>query len=127
MTYHKNQQNTLTGHFDMNQQLSLTQVALELAQSTLHTHSFEQLLATVERVIPSDASALLIRQGEQLKPLAINYFGKSDGFTTYLRKKFKQHYIGLELEVNQKFAKNNRFSQDLMQNIKVGLSNTVRL
>ncbi|MGB2076917.1 MAG: GAF domain-containing protein, partial [Pseudoalteromonas tetraodonis] len=55
----------------MNQQLNLTQVALELAQSTLHAHSFEQLLATVERVIPSDASALLIRQGEQLKPLAI--------------------------------------------------------
>ena len=71
MTYYKNQLNTLTGHFDMNQQLNLTQVALELAQSTLHAHSFEQLLATVERVIPSDASALLIRQGEQLKPLAI--------------------------------------------------------
>lgn len=55
----------------MSQQLNLTQVALELAQSTLHAHSFEQLLATVERIIPSDASALLIRQGEQLKPLAI--------------------------------------------------------
>ncbi|WP_409424151.1 nitric oxide reductase transcriptional regulator NorR [Pseudoalteromonas sp. RW-H-Ap-1] len=55
----------------MNQQFNLTQVALELAQSTLHAHSFEQLLATVERIIPSDASALLIRQGEQLKPLAI--------------------------------------------------------
>ena len=71
MTYYKTCKNTLTGHFDMNQQLNLTQVALELAQSTLHAHSFEQLLATVERVIPSDASALLIRQGEQLKPLAI--------------------------------------------------------
>lgn len=71
MTYYKNQLNTLTGHFDMDQQFNLTQVALELAQSTLHAHSFEQLLATVERVIPSDASALLIRQGEQLKPLAI--------------------------------------------------------
>ena len=71
MTYYKTCKNTLTGHFDMNQQFNLTQVALELAQSTLHAHSFEQLLATVERVIPSDASALLIRQGEQLKPLAI--------------------------------------------------------
>ena len=55
----------------MNQQFNLTQVALELAQSTLHEHSFDQLLATVERVIPSDASALLVLQGEQLKPLAI--------------------------------------------------------
>ena len=55
----------------MNQQFNLTQVALELAQSTLHEHSFDKLLATVERVIPSDASALLVLQGEQLKPLAI--------------------------------------------------------
>jgi anaerobic nitric oxide reductase transcription regulator len=55
----------------MNQQFNLTQVALELAQSTLHEHSFEKLLATVERVIPSDASALLELQGDFLKPLAI--------------------------------------------------------
>ena len=55
----------------MNQQFNLTQVALELAQSTLHEHSFDQLLATVERVIPSDASALLVVQGEQLIGTAV--------------------------------------------------------
>lgn len=46
------------------------------------------------------------------------YFGKTDGFTTYLREKFNQNYIGIELEVNQKFAKNNKFSEDLMQQLK---------
>lgn len=29
------------------------------------------------------------------------YKGKSDGLTTYLRNKYHQHYIGIELEVNQ--------------------------
>lgn len=32
------------------------------------------------------------------------YLGKADGFTTYLRKKFPSNYIGIEIEVNQKFA-----------------------
>lgn len=30
------------------------------------------------------------------------YKGKADGFTTFLRRKFKETYIGIELEVNQK-------------------------
>lgn len=33
------------------------------------------------------------------------YLGKADGFTSYLRKQFKpESYIGIELEVNQRFA-----------------------
>lgn len=35
------------------------------------------------------------------------YLGKADGFTTYLRKQFSSNYIGIEIEVNQKFAVNN--------------------
>ena len=35
------------------------------------------------------------------------YKGSSDGFTTYLRKKFPKNYWGIELEVNQKFATNH--------------------
>lgn len=35
------------------------------------------------------------------------YLGKADGFTTYLRKQFTSNYIGIEIEVNQKFAVNN--------------------
>lgn len=32
------------------------------------------------------------------------YLGKADGFTTYLRKKFNEkQYLGIELEVNQKY------------------------
>lgn len=36
------------------------------------------------------------------------YFGKSDGFTTYLRKHFPKNYVGIELEINQKFATKNK-------------------
>jgi predicted N-formylglutamate amidohydrolase len=35
------------------------------------------------------------------------YLGKADGFTTYLRKQFPDNYIGIELEINQKFSKKN--------------------
>lgn len=34
------------------------------------------------------------------------YLGKADGFTTSLRKKFPKHYLGIELEINQKLFKN---------------------
>ena len=35
------------------------------------------------------------------------YLGKADGFTTYLRKQFPKHYLGIEIEVNQKFTSEN--------------------
>ncbi|WP_179345477.1 N-formylglutamate amidohydrolase [Winogradskyella ursingii] len=35
------------------------------------------------------------------------YLGKSDGFTTFLRKQFPIDYLGIEIEINQKFSTNN--------------------
>lgn len=35
------------------------------------------------------------------------YLGKADGFTTYLRTQFQENYLGIELEINQKFSKKN--------------------
>lgn len=35
------------------------------------------------------------------------YLGTADGFTTYLRKQFPKHYLGIEIEVNQNFVSNN--------------------
>ena len=43
------------------------------------------------------------------------YLGKSDGFTTYLRKKFSENYIGVELEINQKFSIKNMTDSTLKQ------------
>jgi predicted N-formylglutamate amidohydrolase len=50
------------------------------------------------------------------------YLGKADGFTTYLRKKFPRNYLGIELEINQKFSKN-----DVMDNhLKTLLFNALK-
>jgi len=49
------------------------------------------------------------------------YLGKADGFTTYLRKQFPENYIGIELEINQKFSKNNKMNSLLKQNVYVVL------
>ena len=52
------------------------------------------------------------------------YSGISDGFTTYLRKKFNQkYYLGIELEVNQKLILNNRLRwKVLKQNLTSSLN-----
>lgn len=41
------------------------------------------------------------------------YLGKADGFTTYLRQKFTQNYIGIEIEINQNFSRLNLIKTDL--------------
>ncbi|TXE16171.1 N-formylglutamate amidohydrolase [Psychroserpens burtonensis] len=38
------------------------------------------------------------------------YLGKSDGFTTYLRRQFKMNYTGIEIEINQKYSKDNQMN-----------------
>ncbi|ALJ04071.1 N-formylglutamate amidohydrolase [Pseudalgibacter alginicilyticus] len=50
------------------------------------------------------------------------YLGKADGFTSYLRKKFPENYLGIELEVNQKFSNHNTMNH----NLKTVLYNTLK-
>jgi len=45
------------------------------------------------------------------------YLGKADGFTTYLRKRFSENYMGIELEVNQKFVNNNRMNSAVKKQV----------
>ncbi|EPR70110.1 hypothetical protein ADIWIN_3792 [Winogradskyella psychrotolerans RS-3] len=45
------------------------------------------------------------------------YLGKADGFTTFLRKQFPTNYLGIEIEVNQKFATENSMNSVLKQTI----------
>ncbi len=46
------------------------------------------------------------------------YKGKADGFTTYLRKRFTENYIGIELEVNQKHAGSPDIQQAVSESLK---------
>lgn len=50
------------------------------------------------------------------------YLGKADGFTTYLRKQFPENYIGIELEINQKFSTKNKMNNLLKQELYVVLN-----
>lgn len=45
------------------------------------------------------------------------YLGKVDGFTTYLRRQFPSNYLGIELEVNQKFANANMMSSRIKRDL----------
>jgi predicted N-formylglutamate amidohydrolase len=53
------------------------------------------------------------------------YRGTSDGFTTYLRKKMKGSYLGIEVEINQRLflelspleIKNKLFPEEFLQQI----------
>jgi len=55
------------------------------------------------------------------------YLGIADGLTTYLRRKFtNKEYLGIELEVNQKFPMDDKAKwQQLMQDIRVSLESTI--
>jgi hypothetical protein len=50
------------------------------------------------------------------------YLGKADGFTTFMRKQFPKNYIGIEIEVNQKFAANNIIERQLKEDIYKAIS-----
>lgn len=43
------------------------------------------------------------------------YLGKADGFTTFLRKQFPERYIGVEIEINQKFTFENRLNEEVKE------------
>lgn len=53
------------------------------------------------------------------------YLGVDDGFTTYLREKFPQKYLGIELEVNQIFVQDNKMQKRLKNVIFEALSETL--
>ena len=46
------------------------------------------------------------------------YQGKADGFTTYLRKRFPEEYLGIELEVNQKHADKLSVREEIVESLK---------
>lgn len=57
------------------------------------------------------------------------YQGISDGFPTYLRRKFpEQHYLGIELEINQKYPLKNKLQwKQLKRIVKASLEEAQRL
>ncbi|WP_452224141.1 N-formylglutamate amidohydrolase [Lacinutrix chionoecetis] len=71
-----------------------------------------------EKQICKKIKAQLLKENSNLK-IRFNYpyLGKADGFTTYLRKQFPKHYLGIEIEVNQKFASKNSMKTEIKASI----------
>ncbi len=67
-----------------------------------------------EKRISAALKEQLLKSNSELK-VRYNYpyLGKADGFTTNLRKKFPENYIGIELEVNQKFVSGNKMEASI--------------
>lgn len=55
------------------------------------------------------------------------YLGKADGFTSYLRKQFPKHYIGIEIEINQKFSKSNVMDKNLKHTLRLAIQSCLQL
>ncbi len=53
------------------------------------------------------------------------YLGKADGFTTYLRKKFPEDYLGIEIEFNQKLFLSQESSTAIIQRVRETLKRLV--
>jgi predicted N-formylglutamate amidohydrolase len=67
--------------------------------------------------------SLLLKQNPNIN-VRFNYpyLGKADGFTTFMRKQFPKNYIGIEIEVNQKFVTNNSIEIELKEYIYEAIS-----
>ena len=54
------------------------------------------------------------------------YLGISDGLTTTLRTLFPDEYMGVEIEVNQKFAKNGKMSPEIDALLRAGVAHAIQ-
>lgn len=69
----------------------------------------------------------IFRQNSDLKTrFNYPYLGVDDGFTTYLRQRFPDHYVGIELEVNQKYVQENKMEKRLKNDIFEALSKVLK-
>ncbi|MHA7943175.1 N-formylglutamate amidohydrolase [Formosa sp. 3Alg 14/1] len=53
------------------------------------------------------------------------YRGTADGFTTHLRRLFPDNYIGIEIEINQKFASKNSMPSSLKHQMYSALKSSI--
>ncbi len=102
-------------------------------------HSFTPVLNGMERMVElgllfDDKNSEELAFNNQWKDLLqeempdytimhnVPYHGADDGFTTYLRNKYTSNYIGIEIEISQKFAETPQLKE-----ISRGLINTLKM
>lgn len=71
-----------------------------------------------EKEVCKNFKKYLLEENSELR-IRFNYpyLGKADGFTTYLRKQFDSNYLGIEIEVNQNYSKNNNMDSKIKNSL----------
>ena len=54
------------------------------------------------------------------------YIGTADGFTTYLRKQFSKNYMGIEIEVNQKYSTSENLENEIKKVLFLALKTILK-
>ncbi|WP_299778501.1 N-formylglutamate amidohydrolase [uncultured Formosa sp.] len=117
---------------------------IQIGESILHlsVHSFTPVLDDVTRTCDIGLLYDSANSGESefCKTLKSNisienpnlkirfnypYLGTADGFTTYLRKQFPENYLGIEIEINQKFARKNVIPSPLKHQLYSALKSSL--
>lgn len=81
-----------------------------------------------EKEVAREWKGLLTQQSEYRVRLNYPYAGTSDGFTTYLRKKYpEKSYLGLELEVNQTITLDKKSLDEVTQSLINSLGELLKL
>lgn len=80
----------------------------------------------IEQKFCKDLKTALLEQNPDLN-VRFNYpyLGKADGFTTYLRNQFPIDYLGIEIEVNQKFSVATIMDSKLKASLYNAINNTI--
>lgn len=82
---------------------------------------------TMEKQACRRLKDLLLQEDGALK-VRFNYpyLGKADGFTTHLRKRFPENYAGIEIEVNQKYVKQDHLDAHLKRSLSEAISEVIK-
>ena len=81
-----------------------------------------------EKEVAREWQRVLSEQTDYRVRVNYPYSGKSDGFTTYLRKKFaEKDYLGIELEINQDLVKDKSSIATIANEISNSLSELLEL
>ena len=127
-----------------NEVKSIIKSLIDSNENVVHisVHSFTPILNAVERHCDigllfdsrikkeKDFCKLIKNQITTLNP-GLNvrynhpYLGSADGFASYLRKQFPENYIGIELEVNQKFTSQNLMDSSIKQTLYKAVENAI--
>ncbi len=81
-------------------------------------NSEKKFTVLLKQILHSEASDLKVRMNYP-------YRGISDGHTRSLRKQFPERYAGIEIEINQKWSRNNLMNKKIKKSLSISLRKAI--